>query len=253
MTALRPLLRAELLKLRWSRSVRWVSAGTAVATLVAVLIALRSHDGDELAGADGLRDVLTLGGVVAFLAAFGLGIAGMAGEQRTGVLGRSLLAAPKRWPLVLAKALAHAAAGAVLGLVALVVAYAVGLPGLESQDAGTSFGAARPRGIAIGTVLAPALFGALGVGLAALLGDQVRAVAAGVVLVVGELVLAGAAPEVDKLLPTGLVTGMLRAQTDDVLAAPAATLLLAAWAVVVAAVGAQALRHRDVTGVRTGV
>ena len=211
MSSVPSLLRAELLRLRTSQTTAALLAATALVSLA-------------------------------------LGVVGIAGEYRHGTIGHALLAAPARWPVVLAKVLAHGLAGLLLGLVALAITFAAGVPGLAGEDAGVSYSSSLVRYVVLGTLVAPALFGAIGVGLGALLRDQPLALAIGLgwMLLVDSLAMS-LIPELGRFLPGGALTSLVRGQTQDVLPAALAGLLLLVYAVALAAAGALALRRRDLT------
>ncbi len=205
-------------------------------------------DAGALAGDRGVRAVLTIGGSLACLFTLALGILGMAGEYRDDTLGQALLAAPARWPVVLAKVIAHGLAGLTFGLVALVATFAVGVPGLASEGAGVSYSSGLLRAVVTGTMFAAAMFAVVGVGLAAVVRDQRIALGAGLgwALLVDSLAMA-VAPGAGRLLPGGAVTGLLRVETDDVLAPQFAGPLLAGYALVFAIAGTLMVRRRDLT------
>lgn len=248
MSSVPALLRAELLRLRTAQSTWTLLAMTALASLALVVLTLSRLDAHELAGPRGVRAVLTIGAGAASFFALALGVVGMAGEYRHSTIGQALLAAPKRWPVVVAKLLAHGLAGLLLGIVALALTFAAGVPGLAGEDAGVSYSSALVRSVVAGTLIAPALFGAIGVGLGALVPDQRLALGAGLgwMLLVDSLAMS-LVPQVGRLLPGGALTSLLRSQTQDVLAPGAAALLLLAYALAFAAAGVFALRRRDLT------
>lgn len=248
MNAAPQLLQAELLKIRTSRTT-WLLLGAMVVVILAIVgLTLGSRDADELEGARGVRTVLTIGGGVACFFTLALGVVGMAGEYRHATVGHTLLAAPERWPLVVAKAIAYAAAGLLFGLVALAATFALGLPGLAAQDAGVSSSSALLRTAVLGTLLSGAVFAVIGVGLAAVLRDQVLALSVGLgwMAVVDTLALS-LAPGVGKFFPGGALAGLLRSQSQDVLAVGLAAVLLLVYALALAAAGAFLVRGRDVT------
>lgn len=245
MSLIAQLLRAELLKIRTSRVTWALLAAMALVTLVVVVLTLSTLDADELAGSRGVRRVLTLGGAIAGIFTLALGIVGVAGEYRHDTFGQTLLAAPARWQAVVAKVLAYALAALLFGLVALVVTFAVGAPGL-ADDARISLSNELPRSIVLGTLLTAMLFAVIGVGLATLLRDLALALSVGLgwTLLVDSLAMA-LVPEVGRFLPGGAVTGVLRSQTQNVLQPAPGALLLLGYAVAFAVAGALAVRRRD--------
>jgi hypothetical protein len=99
-----------------------------------------------------------------------------------------------------------------------------------------------------GVVLSTALYGALGAGLGALLGDQVRGllVALGWFVVV-ESALTAALPEVGRWLPGGAASALTRApSSEDLLAMGWGGLLLLAYVAAFAWAGIEAVKRREV-------
>ncbi len=184
-------LRAELLALRTTRAAPAALVATAV--LVALAAAL-------------LDDPKTAYG--ACLLALALGAATTAAEYRDDTIGYALLAAPRRWPVLAAKAATHAATALIFGLVALTVALLVTGADLTTATAGA--------------VPAAALAGIAGVALGALARDA-RETALGALLAIAAV--AGAAA----------------------VAQPAAAATLAALTVVLAAAATASFLKRDLT------
>jgi hypothetical protein len=248
MSAVGPLLRAELLRIRTSR-MTWILLGAmALATVGVVALTLSALDAGELAGARGVRKVLTIGAGVSCFFTLSLGVIGMAGEYRHGTIGHPLLAAPARWPVVVAKASAYAMAGLAFGLVALALTFAIGAPGLAAEHAGIAYSSGLVRYAVVGTLAAAALFGVLGVGLGAVVHDQSLALALGLgwmVLVDG--IVSELAPSVGKFLPGGAVTSLLRSQTQDVLPVGLAALMLLTYTLGLVLAGVLVMRRRDLT------
>lgn len=246
MSAVRRLLRAEALRLRAHRSTAALLG--AVAVLTAALVALTAGLGDlaDLRGDDGLRGVLSVGGAVAYPAAYVLGVLGTAGEHRHGTVTGAVLAAPARWPVVAAKAVAYGLAGAVLGLVGFAVALAVGAPWLSARDAGIDLGRGLPWLVGLGSVAAAALYGVVGVGVAAAVRSQTAALAGGLAwILVLDVATVLATSEVGRWLPGGAALSLVRAGgDDDVLPMGGAAGLLAAYGLLLALVGAAALVRR---------
>ena len=175
------LVQAELLKLRTTRTARVLLALAAAGTaaLVALVLLLAGRPGQPALGADALRQLVLVPAQPLTLAALVLGILGMAGEFRHGTATSTFLVTPVRGRVVAAKLAAAAVTGLAMALVASAAVLAVGLPWLRAKgievavaDAGL---AARVAGLAV----AVALFAVLGVGLAALLRNQVAAVIVG--------------------------------------------------------------------------
>ena len=214
-------LGSEWAKLRSLRSATWTLAAMAAcvvgtAVFVGATESLQPDDtvlGGSLTGA-------TLG----LLVAAGFGVVGMSGEYASGMIQATLLACPRRWVVLLAKAAVIAAtlflagfgaclAAALAGAVLLPDRYAAGAPMPALLGIALCFSATGLLGLAVGTVLRhPA--GAVTTMAAALLTPSL----------LGPL-LGGWAPWVAGASPVAVLQKL--AQSSD--AAPEAVGRLGAW------------------------
>ena len=246
---MRALLRAELLKLRTTRT---FVALAAVAVGLSVLFTALTASLSEPQPDQVLNDVFnsdTSGLFILILA-----IVGISGEWRHRTITSSLLAAPDRLRFLAAKTLAFAAAGVALSLLIQAAITIVGLSILTARDLPSPEAGELAGLIAVNALLA-AVYGAFGVGIGALVRNQPTAIVG--VLVASfaiEPALLGLAPDVGRFGPfTALpisVQDMSASNVgfDDVnLLAPGVALLaLLAWIGTFFAAGAALLRRRDV-------
>ena len=240
-------LAGELLKLRTTRTfLALVAAAAALSLVVTVLLATIP---DDVSAADA-RELLAVDASGFFVLL--LGAIGMTGEFRHRTITSSLLAAPDRLRFVAAKVIAYAAAGALLSLVvtlavALVAAILLGARGEET------FTFADLLDQLWRNLLVAALSAALGVGVGALLRNQIAAIVGILIMAfVIEPAIIGLAPDVGRLLPfvgapTGITGDVGDGFEDDFLAPGLASLVLAAWVAALAALGALLLKQRDLT------
>jgi ABC-2 type transport system permease protein len=243
------LLRAELIKLRTTRTFLAL-AGAAIATslLVVILTALL----EEPTEGSVLDDIFTSDTSTLFILI--LAIVGISGEWRHRTITSSLLAAPDRLRFIAAKTLAFAAAGLLLSLAISLVVAVVGYVILSSRDLPTPELADIAGQIGRNAFLA-ALAGAFGVGIGAIVRNQPVAIV-GVLLFsfVIEPVLAGLAGDVARFGPfTGLPLAIQGLPGSDfgfengqLLGAGLATAVMLAWIGAFFAVGYTLLRVRDV-------
>jgi hypothetical protein len=246
---MKPLLRAELIKLRTTRTFAGL-AGAAIATslLITVLVALLTEPTEDSV----LVDVFTtdLSGLFIFV----LAIIGITGEWRHRTITSSLLAAPDRLRFLAAKTLAFAAAGGILSVLIAVAVAIVGSVILSIRDLPLPEAGELVAQMGRNALVA-ALTGALAVGLAALVRNQVIAVVG--LLLVGLLIeptVTALLPEVGRYGPfVALPTAAADIPADaaglgdvDLLAPGLATLAMMAWIGVAFAAGHALLRGRDV-------
>lgn len=240
-----PLLRAELLKLRTTRTfVALVGASLALSLLVVVLTGLLS---DEI-GPQDARDLFTADFTGLFIML--LGVIGMAGEWRHRTITGTVLAAPDRLRLMGAKVVAYAAAGVVLSLIVTATIMLVGTIILSSRGFDT-VALSDLLDVLWRNLLVAALVGGLGVCIGGLIRNQVVAIIG--VLIIGfvmEPALFGLVPEVARFGPTqGAPAGIQDIEPfgdDTPLLSPAvAVLVMLGWIAAFFTAAAVRLKRRD--------
>lgn len=243
------LLRAELIKLRTTRTFLALSGATiATSLLIVVLTTLLSEPSAD----DVLDDVFTSDTTTVFITI--LAIVGISGEWRHRTITSSLLASPDRLRFMAAKTLAFAAAGLLLSLAVSIAVSLVGWVILSARDLPVpEFGDIAGQ-VGRNAFLAM-LSGAFGVGIGAVVRNQpVAIVGVLVIALVVEPVLAGLAGEVARFGPfqglqlaiQGLPGSDFGFEEGVLLGAGAATLGMLAWIGAFFAAGYTLLRVRDV-------
>jgi ABC-2 type transport system permease protein len=173
----------------------------------------------------------------------------VAAEFRHGTITSTALVAQPRWHIILAKGLAHAAAGFIVGvLLALFAALiaTLGTPG------GTGLSAVHTVRMVAGIGVLTALFAALGVGLGAIVRNQLAAVAAALLYVfVIERTLAGGSPGWARFGLTGAATSLAldgNPISAGVHALPQllGSIIVLGWATASLTIAALILRYRDI-------
>jgi ABC-2 type transport system permease protein len=241
---------AELFKLRTTRTSWGVILGSLGLVLVISLIASLAGEweaGDSEAG----KDLLQISGLVQIFALV-LGILSVATEFRHGTVTPSLLAVPDRSRLVLAKLATALAAGALLGLVATALCAAIVLPILSSRDIPTDAETGEVIRLIAGNGAASALYAAIGIGLGALIRNQVGAIigALGWLFLIEPLLtlIPGFEDVITKWFPSGAATALSGTATaSEALGQVPAGLVLAAYAALFVAAGLLVIRDRDVS------
>jgi hypothetical protein len=246
---MKALLTAELLKLRTTRTfVAFVAAAVTLSLLITILVASIPDD----LNADDARSLLTVDTSSIFVLL--LGAIGMTGEWRHRTITSSVLAAPDRIKLVLAKLLAYAAAGALLSLavtlsVALVSTIILSSRGFETAGIGDVLD------LLWRNALIAALFAMIGVAVGAIVRNQVVAVVGLIVVAfVVEPAVAAATADVGKYLPFGGASSAILGETfgneeftEELLSPAVGVLVLLAWTAALGAIGALLLQRRDLT------
>ena len=241
------LLKAELLKLRTTRTfVALVAAALALSLLVVVLTAVL---GDNFSERD-VRSLFTADFTGLFILL--LGVMGMAGEWRHRTITGTVLAAPHRLRLLGAKVVAYAAAGALLSLIVTVTIMLVGSIILSARGE-TTVGVADLLDVLWRNLLVAALLGALGVGIGGLLRNQVVAIVGILVFAFAvEPTLFALVPDVAKFAPTqGAPSGIVHVDpsfgddTSNLLAPVLAVLVMLGWIGLFFAAAGARLRRFD--------
>jgi len=247
-----PLVRAEVLKLRTTRVFFGLCAATVAFTVLGVVagvLSAGSSGNSPLGSAASVRNIFGSGGP-AGLFALVLGILAVTGELRHGTITQTFLVTPRRPRVVVAKLVAMVIAGTALGVLAAVVTTAVAWPWLAAKDVSVSLFSSDVAPVMAAVIVGTALFGVIGVGVGALIRNQIAAVVVALVWeFVLEAILIGVLPSVGKWLPGGAARGLTREtlQRGSLLPAWGAGLVLVAYGLVFAAAGAQLLVRRDVT------
>jgi ABC-2 type transport system permease protein len=247
------LIRTELLKLRTTWTVYWMLLGMLAFTTLSVAGILASagrvEGTAELGTDEGLRTVINASSV-GWVFVLVLGILAVTGEYRYGTITQMFLVTPDRGAVVTAKLIAYALCGLAFAVVAALTTLAIALPWLASKHIEVSLFDPDVTTVLLGVLLATSLYGALGVGVGALVRNQVAAVVIALAWgFVVEGLLINLVPEVGKWLPGGAAAALTRRVTErgDLLPMWAGGLLFAAYAIVFAAIGSRFVVRRDVT------
>ena len=243
------LLHAEFLKLRTTRTaIGLAGAAVGISLLLTALVATLTRPSAESV----LVDVFASDTSSFFILIFA--VVGISGEWRHHTITSSLLAAPDRVRFLAAKTLAFAAAGLLLSLAISVTVSVLGFAILSFRDLPTPE-LGDLADLVSRNALAAALLGAFGVGVGAIVRNQIVGVVGILVFaVLVEPLVLGLAPDVGRFgplvaLPTATV-GLPPEESGlgdvDLLASGLAALALFAWISAVFAAGALLLRHRDV-------
>jgi ABC-2 type transport system permease protein len=238
---------AELLKIRTTRTTVGLLLGLVALELLVTLLTglvgsskflLTEQDQNNLFGNGGLA------GVFAALA----GIMLVTSEYRFGTIRPTFLVTPIRSRVLWAKVAAGTVAGLLFGIVGESLALAIGLIILKARHVPLSYSAANFTLLICGTLAGVALWGALGVGLGAIVKNQVG----GVVLLlawgfVAENLLFHALPSIGRFLPVHDLLSMTGSTGAHFLTPGAATATLILWAVALSYSGLLMWQRRDVT------
>ncbi len=246
------LIRAEFVKLRTTQVWFWLLIAAVSICVLVVLGNFLSKPGVQSA-----RDVPVVFASAdqACLAVFVLGVLGVTTEFRYQTITPTVLITPSRWTLISAKMIAYAILGILYALVCVAVQLAMTLPWLASRNISFDLGDPDLRRAVFGLFLVLALYGIIGLGIGALLKNQIVAVTLGVIflLILQNLLLA--IPKVRNAwpyMPAGANTSILNNQSNapdvvHILSPGWGVVILLLWAFIPALIGAGLTMNRDIT------
>jgi ABC-2 type transport system permease protein len=248
------LIASELFKLRTTRTFyALLGASLALVLLPTIPVAAFVDFGD---GSDSPVEILLffLGGLVQTFALL-IGVLAVTNEFRHGTITPSLLVAPNRLKLMSAKLVAALIVGLIMGIVS--TGLIIGIVGFfastrDFANPGDKFA------MFIGGSLTTALYAALGVGIGALIRNQVGAVVGALVYIFvlepilgGVLSLWNAADNIMPRYSLGAVSNALAGldvdDSTDLLSQAAGGLLLLLYAAIFIGLGFLLTQRRDIT------
>jgi ABC-2 type transport system permease protein len=246
------LIGAEALKLRSTRTFTLLTLCALL--LIAIIGTASAGAGSFHAGDHPGRESLSPAGVAQTFALV-LGVLALTSEFRHGTITPAFLITPKRARLLAAKVIMLALAGLGLGLLAFGGAAAIVLPVLSHRGIATGLAGGDLVGIIAGGTATTALFAALGVGIGALVRNQVGAIIAALGLIYAVEPALTFLPGVGDAVQTfglgGLSTGASGTAAFQanahILGQGPAVMVLTAYAVAFLTAGAALLRRRDIT------
>jgi ABC-type transport system involved in multi-copper enzyme maturation permease subunit len=244
-------LRSELLKQRTTRTILLLPLWMTGLIALIVLLHVFSLDIPTLSQRGGQLKIVGWGTSIGALFAGLLGAMSITAELRHGTIRPTLLATPNRSRVITAKVLASALGGIAIGLLAEAFAAGLESAGLATRGITIALTAGDYAQLLAGGALAAALFAAIGVGIGALIRNQVGAVVGLCVwLLLIETTLIGNVPSAGKFAPgatAGALAGAIQTQSTANLLAPAlGALLLAAYAAAAASAGLLMTNRRDI-------
>ena len=243
---MKALLRAELIKLRTTRTfVVLTAAALAISLLVVVLTATLQDQWTE----DDARDLFTSDFTGLFILL--LGVMGMAGEWRHRTITSTVLAAPRRLRLLSAKTISYAVAGIAISLIVTVTIMAIGTLILSARDLPTA-DLGDLADVLWRNLVVAAYLGAFGVCIGGLIRNQIVAIVGLLLMTFAiEPAVIGLAPEVGKFGPTlGAPNGFIGLEDvfgegDEQLTPAVALLVMIGWVGLAFTAAAARLERRD--------
>jgi ABC-2 type transport system permease protein len=245
------LVHAELLKLRTTQVWLWLLlAALALASLLTIVPIASGQIKDS---AD-LADLFT-GAATSYLPVFVLGVLGVTTEYRYQTITLTVLVTPARWALVTAKMITYLLVGAAYAALCIILQLAISVPWLSARHIDVTMGSNHVPRALVSVFAVVVLFGIIGLGVGALVKNQIVAISVGIIVLQVVNPLLGAIPKVRAVFPFTPFGGLSALLNSGARAADGFTLLphwggavvLALWAFVPAAIGAGYTMNRDIT------
>jgi ABC-2 type transport system permease protein len=238
-------LRSELLKQRSTQTTLYLFLAMFGLVALAVSMHVIALDATDLATRARQLEVYQVGSRAGMVFAGIAGAIAITAEIRYGTIHPTFLVTPRRGPVLVAKLAISALAGALFGLIAeglmaADAAVAFGVRGIDNQLTAGDYGQLLSGGAA-----AAALWAAAGVGIGALVRNQVTAlVGLSAWMFIVESTTESFIPNAARFLPGG--SGLALAGNSDDLPAAVAGALLLLYAVVAGIAGWGATMRRDI-------
>ena len=168
-------------------------------------------------------------------------------EYRFGTIRPTFLFNPSRSRLFTSKIVAGAISGLVFGVIGEGLVYSIGIMILKARSIPITMTGANVTIMIVGSVAGTVLWGAIGVGLGAIVPNQVGAVISLLAWgFVAENLVFGFLPKIGRFLPVHAQDSMMGLNTQYLLSVSAGSLILVLWTVALAAAGLVMLQRRDV-------
>lgn len=240
-------LLSELRKMRSTRTNLGLLAGMVALTLLTVLINGFVLSADELRTHDNQHTLVSAGTNGALFAAL-IGIMAITSEFRHGTIRPTFVVTPRRTRVIAAKVVSSLLMGIAFGLVAIALSFGVGYAVLASRGIDFALDTSHVLLLVFGTLVMTALWAELGVGLGALIKNQVFAVIALIVWTgFVDNILRNLVPDVGRFTPVAASDSITAGFADYLLTPVAGGALLMGYVVAFVAAGAFLVARRDVT------
>jgi ABC-2 type transport system permease protein len=239
-------IKAELLKVRSTRTTLGLVLGMlGLILLIVLLTGLLSHPENLTAKNDQIGLIAT-GGISLIFSGLA-GVLLITSEYRHGTIHPTFLFTPRRSTVLSAKLTAGLLAGLVFGVAGVGLAIGVGSLILSARGIPSALSGSDVALLILGGLAGIALRGAFGVGLGAILRNQVAAVIALLAwdFVVNGL-LFGLAPSVGRFMPTTAADALMGLKTAHLLSPAAGAAVLVGWTVLLGLAGLVLILRRDV-------
>lgn len=239
-------VRAERLKVRSTRTTLGLVVGMILLTLLTLLLSGLLTPADGLSSKTDQLNLLATGGVALIFSGLA-GVLLITSEYRYGTIRPTFLFTPRRSNVLFAKLTTGLLTGLVFGAAAVGLSLGLGLLILSARGIASSLDRGDIALLAGGGLAGISLRGAFGVGLGAIVRNQVAAV---IGLLAWDFVinglLFGLAPSVGRFMPTTAANALMGLKTEHLLSPAAGGAVLFGWVLTLALAGLALTLRRDV-------
>ena len=239
-------LRAELLKIRSTRTTLGLLLGMVALILLFVLLTGLLTSVQSLSNAENQRQLTHIGSLAGVFAALA-GVLLVTSEYRYGTIRPTILFTPNRARVLAAKVIGATLAGLLFGIVGAALGWGIGYAIITGRGIHFALSGGDVTQLVLGSLGGVALWGAMGAGLGTILRNQVGGVIT--LLAWGFVVsplLFGLVPSVGHFMPTYAQDSVVGMTMDHLLTPTAGAFVLVAWAALLAVVGLAVTARRDV-------
>ncbi len=238
--------KAELLKIRSTRTTLGLVLGMIALILLFSLLSGLLTKAPDLVTAEDQRGVLSVGSLAGVFSALA-GIMLVTSEYRYGTIRPTFLFTPRRSRVFTAKFAAGLLAGLIFGILAEGLGFGIGYAALSGRGIHLVLDGGQITLLLVGTFVATALWGAIGVGVGAIVRNQVGAIIALLAWgFVAENLLFAFLPSEGRFAPVHAQDAFIGLTTQHLLNPTAGGLVLTAWTVALALAGMAVVARRDV-------
>jgi hypothetical protein len=239
-------IRAELLKIRSTRTTLWLILAMLALSLFFTLLSGLLTNPSGLASEEDQLQLLSVGSLAGVFSALA-GVLLVTSEYRFGTIRPTFLFSPVRSRVLAVKVIAGGLAGVVFGLLGESIGWAVAYACLVGRGITVVLSSGDILLITFGGLAGVALWGAIGAGVGAIIHNQVGAIIALLAwgLVVDNLVF-GLAPSVGRFSPNRASDALMGLRVDHLVSPGVGAIALIAWAGALAVVGIALSVRQDI-------
>ena len=241
-------LRAELLKQRSTQTTLALFGGMFAIVALAIVLHVMTPAATDLATRSDQIPLFEAGTRIGMLFAAIAGALAITTEYRFGTIHPTFLVTPKRSPVIAAKIVVSAAVGFVFGLVAEALMASAATAALNSRGITVELTSSDYSRLLIGGAIATAAWAAIGLGLGALVRNQIPTLIglAVYLLLIDHLLPASAARYTPGFASLGLAIDATHTQLDDSVPSVAVAIaVLTTCCIAFIAIGWYATLRRD--------